>query len=344
MPFEPIRTARLLLRAPRTEDADALYERHNDPRVAALQDWPTPYSRERAEGLIASCIAEGGPTDGEWWMVTVADPDDTEVLGDLPLHMSNGMRTAEIGYTLAAEHWGKGYAVEAVDTLVDHLFDTYPLTRIFGMLHPDNRASAQVLERTGFLFEGHTRLSYWLGDDNSDDWIYGLLRPDREAWKNRPRTRPNEVRLVEVTHDNVTEVLALATHRSQQAFVAPMAKSLARALVGHVEDDGTEVEAWHRAIEADGELAGFVMVALRGAKEPFLWRLLIDRMHQRRGVASMAMDLVEDEMRSRGHETLLTSYHQGRGSPEPFYRARGYEPTGEVEGGEVVARKALAGG
>jgi len=341
MAFAPIRTERLLLRAPRSDDADALFERRNHPDVASLQDWETPYSREKAENLIESCIEQGGPADEEWWMITIADPDDTEVIGDLALHMGNGMRTAEVGYTLAREHWGQGYAVEALDALLDHLFETYPVTRIFGMLHPDNRASAQVLERTGFLFEGHTRLSYWIGDDNSDDWVYGLLRGDREAWNKRPRTRPAEVRLVEVAQDNVVEVLALATHKSQESFVAPMGKSLAQALVGYVEDDGTVVDPWYRAIAADGDLAGFVMVALRGEQEPFLWRLLIDRMHQRRGVASMAMDLVEDEMRSRGHDSLLTSYHPGRGSPEPFYLARGYEPTGDMEGEEIVARKAL---
>lgn len=342
MSFEPIRTARLLLRAPRAADADALFERRNEPLVARHQDWETPYPRDRAERLVAACAEMGGPQDEEWWMITIADPDDAAVIGDLALHMTNRMRTAEVGYTLAAEHWGQGYAVEALDALVDHLFDAYPVTRIFGMLHPDNRPSAQVLERTGFRFEGHTRLSYWAGDDNSDDWIYGLVREDREEWRNRPRTPPERVRLVTVTPGNVRQVLALATHKSQEAFVATMGTSLAQALVGYVEEDGSEVEPWHRVIEADAVLAGFVMVALRSSdKEPFLWRLLVDRKHQRRGVASMAMDLVEDEMRARGHASMLTSYHPGRGSPEPFYVARGYEPTGERMGGEVVARKAL---
>ena len=49
------------------------------------------------------------------------------------------------------------------------------------MLHPDNPASAMVMERNGFLFEGHTRSSFWLGGEVSDDWIYGLLQPDWHA-------------------------------------------------------------------------------------------------------------------------------------------------------------------
>jgi GNAT superfamily N-acetyltransferase len=73
--------------------------------------------------------------------------------------------------------------------------------------------------------------------------------------------------------------------------------------------------------------------------EPYLWRLLIDRMHQRRGVATMAMGLVEAQVAEWGHDSMGTSWVPGRGSPEPFYRARGYEPTGDVDDGEMEARK-----
>ncbi len=76
------------------------------------------------------------------------------------------------------------------------------MTRVEGMLHPDNPASAMVLERVGMLFEGHTRSSFWVGDENSDDWLYGMTRADWEAWRDRPRSRPDEVRLVEITPDN----------------------------------------------------------------------------------------------------------------------------------------------
>ena len=64
-------------------------------------------------------------------------------------------------------------------------------------------------------------------------------------------------------------------------------------------------------------------------------------MHQRRGIASLALDLVEAEMRSMGYPAWKTSWVPGRGSPESFYLARGFEPTGEVDHGEIVARRDL---
>ena len=285
-----------------------------------------------------------GPTNDEWWMLTIADLDDTAVLGDLVVHLTWAGRTAEIGYTLARSAWGQGHAVEAANELVRYLLDDVGVTRIEARLHPDNIASAMVLERTGMLFEGHTRSSFWIGDDNSDDWIYGMTRDDWDAWRSRPRGRPGTVELVEVSAANLTAVLGLATHRSQQRFVAPVSQSLAEALVPPVEN-GAALIPWYRAVSADDELAGFVMLARSGpdASEPWLWRLLVDRRHQRRGIGSRVVELVAEQCRDWGDTTLLTSWVPGRGSPEPMYLAHGFVPTGEIEDGEIVARLHLVG-
>ena len=93
----------------------------------------------------------------------VCDADTGEVFGDLALHLGWESQTAEVGYTFAREHWGKGYAVEALEALVEYLFEQLNVTRVFGSLHPDNPASAMVLERVGMLFEGHTKSSFWIG-------------------------------------------------------------------------------------------------------------------------------------------------------------------------------------
>jgi RimJ/RimL family protein N-acetyltransferase len=340
--FIPIETQRLLIRSMVPEDARLLAERRSDPQVAKYQNWTLPYPLERAEKMVAELVAMDGPENEEWWMASVCDIDTGEVLGDLALHLSQEGRTAEIGYTFASQHWGTGYAVEAVDALVTYLFEDLEVTRVFGMLHPDNPASAMVMERNGFLFEGHTRSSFWLDDEVSDDWIYGLLRPDWETWKNRPRIAPDHVELAEVTAENERSVSKLKTHKTQESFVAPMGWSFTDALFPEVVN-GAPVVPWMRAVVADDEIVGFVMLALRTEHhpEPYLWRLLIDRLHQRRGIGRHALDLVEDEVRSMGDSTLLVSWVEGKGSPGPMYIKRGYEPTGRIVDGETEARKQL---
>ncbi|HRE01786.1 MAG TPA: GNAT family protein, partial [Ilumatobacteraceae bacterium] len=247
LPFEPIRTERLLLRPMRESDADAFFERRNHPDVARYQTWTLPYPRERAERVVASVIEMGRPVADDTWMLTVADLDDTEVYGDLVLELKWGTRTAEIGYTLHPRWWARGFALEASEALVAYAFETLDVTRVQGMLHPDNHASAMVLERLGLIFEGHTRSSFWVGDECSDDWIYGMTRADWDAWRTRARTRPELVELVELESDTVVDAAKLVTHKSQERFVAPVLYSLAQALVPEV-DEGVAVVPWYRGI------------------------------------------------------------------------------------------------
>ena len=341
--FNPIRTKRLLIRPFKADDLEPFLARRNDPQVAEYQNWTLPFPRERAEKIVSELMGVEGPQVDEWWMATIADPKTDEPLGDLALHLTWEGHTAEVGYTLAHQYWGQGYATEALDPLVDYLFQELNVTRAFGMLHPANRASAMVLERCGFLFEGHTRLSFWLGDEVSDDHIYGMIRSDWEAWRSRPRTAAEEVRLVSVTTDIESLVFKLRTHKTQEAFVAPMAASFADALFPEIFN-GAPLVPWMRAIEADGDIVGFLMVALTTEHhpEPFLWRLLIDRFHQRRGIATRALGLLEEELRKMGDKTLLVSWEEGKGSPRPFYLARGFETTGEIVDEETEARKQIA--
>jgi len=341
--FIPIATQRLVLRPVRREDAASVATRRSDPATATYQSWEVPYPLPAAEALIAEVMEMGGPESDEWYMIAIADPGSNEMLGDLALHLTWQGRTAELGYTLDPQARGKGYAAEAVDGLLDYLFDTLGVTRVEADLHPDNISSARVLERTGFRYEGLTRSDYWVGNEVSDSSHYAMLRTDLEAWRSRPRMVPEHVRLVEVGAHNERDVYRLKTHKTQEAFVAPMEASFADALFPEVVD-GAPVVPWMRAVDADGVLVGFVMVALATEHhpEPYLWRLLIDRLHQRRGIGRRVLDLLVDQVREWGDDALLTSWTTGPGSPGPFYVAYGFEPTGRMIDGETEGRLPVA--
>jgi RimJ/RimL family protein N-acetyltransferase len=340
--FTPIPTRRLIIRPFRTGDLDGFHDRRNDAVVAKYQNWVTPYPRSESERIVTELVAMDGPENDEWWMAIVEDAATAEVLGDLAVHLSDDGHTAEIGYTFAAEHWGNGYAQESAAALVDYLFEEVEVTRVFGMLHPDNPASAMVMERSGFLFEGHLRQSFWLDGEVSDDWIYGLTRDDWAVWRGRPTGRPTTVELVPITADNQSDVAQLTTHHTQRRFVAPVDQSFADALFPEVVD-GAPVEPWMRAVSADGDLVGFVMLAAMTDHhpDPYLWRFLIDRRHQRRGIGGRALALVLEESRANGATAMLTSWVEGKGSPRPFYERNGFVPTGRVIDGETEAKRTL---
>ena len=343
MGFEPIRTERLILRPPRLSDADAAYERRSLPEVARYQDWEMPYTRERAEQSMARTAAMDGPVDDAGWTITVVDAAEPDrILGDLSVQLRWGGRTGYFGYTFHPDHWGRGYATEAARALVHFLFTDIGVSRIESSLHPDNPPSARVLEACGLIFEGLTRQSFWVGDECSDDMLYGMTRSDWEAWCNRPRQRPDQVELVPVTAGNRRAVGDLVIHKTQERFVSTMLGNFRDALLPPLRD-GVPVVPWFRAIEADGEIVGFIMAAeiTEARATPRLWRLLVDRMHQRRGIGSAALDLFEHWCADHGATAIEVSWTVGPGSPAPMYQARGYEPTGQIEDGEIHAIKRL---
>lgn len=331
-----------MVRPVRPDDLAPLHARRNEPDVQRLQGWALPYPLDRARAVVEQALAMDGPADGAWWMATIAERATASIVGDLVVRLSNDSRTGEVGYSLARAYWGRGYAVEALDALVGWAFESLPLTRLEGRLHPDNRASAMVLERVGFQFEGRTRLSFWLGEDNSDDVIYGITRDDWADWRSRSLLPAGQVELGPVTPENKAAVLALRTHHSQESFVAPMCQSFADALLPDPIEAG-EVEPWLRAVQAEGEVVGFVMVAMPGERraEPYLWRLLIDRMHQRRGIGTRVLGLLADDLTAAGHSAMLVSWGEGKGSPGRFYLRHGFVPTGRVVDGETEGRREL---
>ena len=108
--------------------------------------------------------------------------------------------------------------------------------------------------------------------------------------------------------------------------------------------DGGEATPWMRAVVVDDKIVAFVMLAMTNQHhtEPYLWRFLIDRMHQRRGIGRRLLDLIVEECREIGDETLQTSWVEGKGSPAPFYEAYGFIPTGKIIEGETEARLTFA--
>jgi diamine N-acetyltransferase len=135
---------------------------------------------------------------------------------------------------------------------------------------------------------------------------------------------------------------AVATHASQERFVAPMAVSFRDALVPPVRA-GLPSVPWYRAIEADGDVVGFLLAAARTADRPnpYLWRLLVDRMHQRRGIGSAVLDRFEQWCRDQGATAVEVDWRDGPGSPAPLGLARGYAPTSRRDDGATHAVKRL---
>ncbi|MEU4219667.1 GNAT family protein [Actinoplanes sp. NPDC026623] len=171
-----ITTDRLVLRRFRPGDAETLAAYRSKPAVAIYQSWRAPYSVERARYAIET-MAAADPEQPGWFQYAVELASRGTHIGDVGVNLNDNLRQAEIGYTIAPEHQGHGYATEAVRAVLDHLFRR-GLHKVSAECDARNVASARVLERLGFTREGLLRGHTWIKGEWTDDLIYGLLEED----------------------------------------------------------------------------------------------------------------------------------------------------------------------
>lgn len=133
---------------------------------------------------------------------------------------------------------------------------------------------------------------------------------------------PAPVTLREITADTVRAICALEPSEPQKGFVAPNAVSIAQAHFNPA--------ARFRAVYEDETPVGFLM--WRPADEAgtvVLWRFMIDRRHQGRGLGRSALRLWLAEMSAQGISRVETSYVAGAAGPHGFYLASGFVDAGE---------------
>ncbi len=309
----------------------------NLAEISLFQDWPLPYTRDLAHQLVDAMELLQRPTPESW--VQLAVDGGSGIIGDVAVWLDADETFATIGYTVAPHHQGQGYATEAVGAVVDWLFERKQVHRIGATIDPRNMASARVLERCGFEYVGTARSSAYVRDEWTDDARFSMLEPDWRAWRSRPTSPPDDVSLVEITADNVRAVGEIGGSFSQQDLVAPVLVSIAQAYTPQVVD-GETIHPWLRAVQADGELAGFVMMAepYKQHPHPYLWRYVIDHRHQGRGIGRRALLAIAHSLHAEGATHIRVSFVPDVvGSPAGFYEGLGFVRTGDEHHGEVDA-------
>ncbi|MEW2573794.1 GNAT family protein [Streptomyces sp. NPDC047070] len=175
-----LETPRLLLRRFRPEDAAPLAKYRSDPAVARYQGWTAPLSLDTADQFVRT-LAEGSPERPGWFQYAIELKADRCLVGDVGVRLHENLMQAEIGFTLAGDRQGHGYAAEAVTAVLDDLFGRRGLHRVSAECDARNTRSARLLRRLGFVQEGLLRQATWLKGEWTDDLLFGLLASDRRA-------------------------------------------------------------------------------------------------------------------------------------------------------------------
>lgn len=175
--WQTITTERLSLRTLTEADIPALHSWMSDPEVVRYMLYE-PRSLEVVTQKVAeysSSTRLGAAGD----YVQPAIVVDGRAVGTMYLKIeSEDDLTAEIGWALAREAQGKGYAREAATAILELAFGPLGLHRVFAELDPRNLASVALCERLGMRHEAHFVENMWFKGEWADTGIYGML--DRE--------------------------------------------------------------------------------------------------------------------------------------------------------------------
>jgi RimJ/RimL family protein N-acetyltransferase len=145
--FDAIATERLLIRPYREADIGAAQALLGDPETMAF--WPRPFNPEEAADWVRRNIERiGGSIYGRCALVRRADD---LIVGDVGVVRAQvaGEERNDLGYILARQHWGQGYAIEAALALRDHYFGVFGVETLIANMAWDHRASQRVAERIG---------------------------------------------------------------------------------------------------------------------------------------------------------------------------------------------------
>lgn len=156
------------LRTIEDEDVEFLQELVNDPRVRSGLGNTDPVTMEEEREWVES-LAERD----DYHFLVVADGIPVGVVG---LNQVNDVwGVAEAGYFLDPDHWGNGYATDALQTLCGFAFEERRLEKVTAKAYETNPASRRVIEKVGFTEEGVLRDEAFLDGERVDVHAYGLL-------------------------------------------------------------------------------------------------------------------------------------------------------------------------
>lgn len=157
----------------RPGDEDSLVLHANNRNVSRnLRDaFPYPYTLADAKNWIETA----GSADP---LTSFAIEVDASAVGGIGIVLKDDIyrKSAEIGYWLGEEFWGRGIATEAVEVMTDYAFSTWDLCRISAGIFEWNPGSGRVLEKAGYQFEGRLRAAVTKDGETIDELIFAIVR------------------------------------------------------------------------------------------------------------------------------------------------------------------------
>lgn len=166
-----LETERLILRKYQIDDLQDLFEYISNPKVVQYEPYK-PMNVNETREILNQRISNDE-------FIAVELKSNHKMIGNVYLGKRD-FNSLEIGYVFNESYWNQGFARESCEKLIENAFN-HGIHRIFAECDPNNHASWKLLEKMGFVKEGHLKqnIYFWTNKNNQPIWkdtfIYAKL-------------------------------------------------------------------------------------------------------------------------------------------------------------------------
>jgi [ribosomal protein S5]-alanine N-acetyltransferase len=168
-----LRSPLCVVRTYRAEDATSLAKHGNNRRIwENLRDrFPHPFTQANGVEYITHVLQS---PDTPSFAIDVAG----QAVGGISLHLGNDIEriSAELGYWLGEEFWGRGIMTSAIGLVTEYALQERRLIRVFAVPFTTNVASCRALEKVGYQREALMRRSALKDGTVRDQYLYAIVK------------------------------------------------------------------------------------------------------------------------------------------------------------------------
>jgi [ribosomal protein S5]-alanine N-acetyltransferase len=175
LPF--LETERLILRRITLEDVEDMYSYGSNEEVSKYVTWNTHRTLSDTKEFVEFVLSQYEDKKVAPWGIEYKE--NGKFIGTIdfvwwqPKHKS-----AEIGYVISQNYWGKGITTEAAKEIIKFGFEEMDLVRIQARCFVENIGSERVMEKTGMSFEGVSRKGMFVKGKHQDLKMYSILKEE----------------------------------------------------------------------------------------------------------------------------------------------------------------------
>lgn len=320
---ERLESARLIFRRPVPTDVEAIFARYaSDPDVTRFLGWPRHRTTEDTWGFLSF-------SDHEWAKrsagpLLIESKATGQLLGSTGL-ACDAPTSAMVGYVLARDAWGQGYASEALGVITANALQG-GITHLWSMAHPDHHVSARVLHKGGFHLNATFVAESFPNLGAGPQWAHKFLYP--------PALKLEHLQ----GHEDVSACAQIMA--SSEPWIT--LQRTHDALLPVISDPAKEV---HLVRDAQG-IAAFIILDMRGPMAGYIQTIAVRADRRSTGLGAALLSAVEMRVYERTPNVFLcvSSFNE---RAQKFYERMGYERIGlwrqyvVASADEVLMRKSI---